>query len=117
MAGSPFAPTNPGPPYRDKREVPRYGLIASAEIIEPTTETHIHGRISEISRKGCYVDVLNTLPVGTSIQVIITRDLGTFSSPAKVIYTQEGMGMGVAFVEPAANQLKMLEAWLAELHG
>lgn len=108
-------PTSAGPPYREKREVPRFTFIASVDITEPTTETRISGRISEISRKGCYVDVLNTLPVGTPIQLLISRDSGTFATPARIIYVQEGMGMGVAFHGPAADQLGILDCWLAEL--
>lgn len=102
-------------PYREKREVPRFTFIAHVDLTEPTTDTRISGRISELSRKGCFVDVLNTLPVGTPLRLVISRDLGTFETPARIIYVQEGMGMGVAFVSPAAEQLKILDSWLSEM--
>jgi PilZ domain-containing protein len=117
MGGSPGSPTPPNSPFRDHREVPRYSFIAEVDLAEQATDTHISGRISEISRKGCYVDVLNTLPEGTPLQVKIKRDQGVFSSKAKIIYVQPGMGMGVAFVDIAADQLKILDAWLAEIGG
>lgn len=98
----------------ERRSVPRYSLIATAEVIEPISDVRISGRISEISRKGCYVDVLNTLPRGTSIQVRISRDQGTFMATGKIIYVQEGMGMGVLFLDVANDQEKLLDAWLAE---
>jgi hypothetical protein len=63
------------------------------------------------------VDILNPLPVGTSLQLKITRDLGVFGTPGRIIYTQPGMGMGVAFVDIPADQLKTLDAWLAEING
>jgi len=109
--------TGSGPPYREKRSVPRYSLIASVEIVEPISDAHISGRISEISRKGCYLDLLNTLPVGTKIRLTVFRDRGTFTTLGNIIYVQEGMGMGVAFLETADDQLKILDTWLAELHG
>jgi hypothetical protein len=115
MGGIPATPTNSDTTFREKRSVPRYTLIASVEVIESTTETKISGRISEISRKGCYVDVLNTLPVGTRIRLIISRDRGTFTTNGKIIYVQEAMGMGVAFADTADDQLKILDVWLAEL--
>jgi hypothetical protein len=115
MGGSPGSPTQQNPPFREHREVPRYSFIADVDLNEPSTDTHISCRVSEISRKGCYVDVLNPLPVGTSIQIKISRDQGTFSSNGRIIYVQPGMGMGVAFVEIPADQLKILDAWLAEL--
>jgi len=95
--------------------VPRYSFIAAAEIVEPASGVRIAGRISEISSQGCYVDLLNTLPTGTAIQVRISRDQGALTCNGKIIYTQDGMGIGVAFAEIAPDQLKILESWLAEL--
>jgi hypothetical protein len=115
MGGSPGTPSQPNPPFRDKREVPRYSFIADVDLAEPSTDTHISGRVSEISRKGCYVDVLNTLPEGTVLKLKIMRDQGVFSTKARIIYVQPGMGMGVAFVEVPPDQLKILDAWLAEI--
>lgn len=83
--------------------------------MEAQTAARISGRISEISRKGCFVDVLNTLPVGTQIQLTISRDQGTFVTPARVIYVQDGMGMGVAYSATAPEQLHILDSWLAEI--
>lgn len=117
MAESSGAPTTPPGPYREKRAVPRLSLIASAEIIESASGVHISGRISEISRKGCYLDVLNPLPVGTLLRLAISRDQGTFTCTAQIIYIQEGMGMGIAYVEVPPDQLKILDAWIAELKG
>ncbi len=113
---SPFnSTTHVGPPYREQRTVPRYEFIATVEVVEPVSDVRLSGRVSEISRKGCYVDVLNTLPSGTRIRISITRDQGAFTTPAAIIYVQEGMGMGVAFVDPPPDQLKILDTWLAEL--
>lgn len=106
-----------GPPYREKRSVPRYSLIATVDIVEPVSDMHLAGRVSEISRKGCYLDILNTLPVGTKIYLTVSRDQGTFATPGRIIYVQEGMGMGVAFVEPAPDQMQVLDLWLIELQG
>lgn len=103
--------------YREKRTVPRYSFIAHVEVVEPASDTHISGRVSEISRKGCYIDVLITLPPGTIIQLKVVRDQGTFSTKGKIIYAQDAMGMGVAFLDIAEDQLKTLDAWLAELAG
>jgi PilZ domain len=101
--------------YRERRTVPRYTLIATVEVLEPASDVHLSGRISEISRKGCYIDLLNTLPPGTPIRLWISRDTGTFETPGKVIYAQPGMGMGVLFLDTSAPQLQVLDAWLAEL--
>ena len=114
MGDSAGSTNDPGKSYRERRSVPRYGLIAQTEIVEPVSGLRISGRVSEVSHKGCYVDLLNTLPVQTVV-VRITRDQGTFVSPGKIIYAQEAMGMGVAFFDAAADQLKALDSWLTEL--
>ena len=103
--------------FANKRTVPRYTFIASVDIIEPVTDTKFSGRVSEISRKGCYLDILNTLPKGTVIHIIISRDKGTFDTAGKIIYVQDGVGMGVGFTEVLPEQLKILDSWLEELQG
>jgi PilZ domain len=108
-------PTASGQPFGQRRSVPRYSLIATAELIEPVTDARMSGRISEISRKGCYVDILNTLPTGTKIQLCVTRDRGNFTTMGQIIYVQEGIGVGIAFVDPPDDQLEILDSWLAEL--
>ena len=103
--------------FANKRTVPRYTFIATVDIVEPVTDTRFSGRVSEISRKGCYLDILNTLPKETLIHIMISRDKGTFVTAGKVIYVQDGVGMGVAFVDIQAEQLKILDSWIEELQG
>lgn len=111
----PNSPSGSDASNRTQRTVPRFNLIASVDVIEPVSGVRISGRISELSRKGCYVDALNNLPAQTPVQVRISRDKGTFNTAGKILYVQEGMGMGVGFLDPPADQLKLLDAWLAEL--
>lgn len=115
MSSSNPAKPAEGAAFANRRSVPRYPLIATVDVVESASEMRLKGRISEISRKGCYVDVLNTLPAGTLVQLTISRDSGTFATPAKIIYVQAGMGMGVLFLDPPADQVAVLDAWLAEL--
>jgi hypothetical protein len=103
MGNSAATTNDTGASYRNRRAVPRYTLIATAEIVEPVSDMRMSGRLSEISRQGCYVDVLNSLPMDTVIKVCISRDKGTFASAGKIIYVQEGMGMGVTFLDPTAE--------------
>lgn len=109
------APVNSAPSFRERRSVPRFNLTAAAEVIEPRSGVRISGRISEISRNGCFLDILNPLPVGTRLRLTISRDQGTFSTDAKIIYLQAGMGAGILFLDVAPDQSKVLDAWLEEL--
>jgi hypothetical protein len=100
--------------YNNQRSVPRYTFSAVSEITENTTQACVMGRIAEISRKGCYLDVLNPFPEGTFLNVVISRDHGSFVTKAKVLYAHYGLGMGVVFLEPTDDQLEILDSWLAE---
>ena len=115
FSDTPSHPAGGDGEYPNRREVPRFSLIASAVLREPQSDTKISGRISELSRKGCYVDTLIALPEGTNLEVRISRDQGVFESLGKIIYVQSGMGMGLVFVNVASEQLKILDSWLAEL--
>jgi len=103
--------------YAEQRTVPRYMFAATVDIVEPLSDMHFSGRVSEISRKGCYVDILNTLPRETAVQLRVSRDKGTFMTDGKIIYVQDGMGMGVGFANMPPDQLEILDSWLDELKG
>jgi hypothetical protein len=108
-------PSNAAASFGNKREVPRYSFILEVDITDLASDLRLSGRVSEISRKGCYVDMLNTLPKGAAIRLCLSRDQGSFTTLGDVIYVQDGFGMGVAFRKTPADQMKILDAWLAEL--
>jgi hypothetical protein len=41
----------------------------------------------------------------------------SFEAQAKVVYAQNGMGMGLAFLSAQPDQLRVLERWIDELSG
>jgi len=60
------------------------------------------------------VDILNANPVGTSLNVRILRDEGTFVTKGKIIYVRGRISMDVIFLDPLKEQLQILDSWLAE---
>jgi hypothetical protein len=109
------SPPDAGARFSERRSSPRYALIASVEITDPIGKIQLSGRTSEMSIGGCYVDVLNTLPAGTVIQIRIQRDKGTFESWGSVKYVHESIGMGVMFFHTTPEQKEVLKEWIAEL--
>jgi hypothetical protein len=108
------SPSALGPSGSTQRTVPRYTFVAVTEIIESTSQALILAKTSKISRKGCYVETQNPPPVGTALNIVITRDQGSFATKGKVIYVREGLGIGVVFLDPTHDQLEILDYWLAE---
>jgi len=99
----------------EKRRTPRYVFFAAAELMEEKSEVRIASRLSELSVRGCYLDMMNPFPVGTSILLKIwTDENSVFQSKAKVIYSQANVGAGVQFVDVEPKYLALLEHWLKE---
>jgi hypothetical protein len=99
----------------EKRRTPRYIFFAAAELMEEKSEVRIASRLSELSLRGCYLDMMNPFPVGTSILLKIWTDESTvFESKAKVIYSQTNVGAGVEFIDVEPKYLAVLEQWLKE---
>jgi len=105
---------HPSPPAK-QRAVRRCPLVAAAEVTELHSRAQLPGRISEIGLGGCYVDGLNSFAADTMVTLRILRDQGVFETQARVVYSDPGFGMGLAFTEMTPNQRTVLEAWLAEI--
>ena len=100
--------------YQEKRRSPRYSFIASAELIEERADVRIASRVSELSRFGCYLDMMNPFPTGTMVLVKISAGDAFFEAKAKIVYSQPNMGAGVGFLEVAPPSQQALDRWLDE---
>ena len=98
--------------YREKRRGPRYSFVASAELIEEKADVRIASRVSELSRFGCYLDMMNPFPTGTMVLVKIAAGDAFFEAKAKVVYAQPNMGAGLGFLEVTPASEEVLERWL-----
>ena len=102
----------------DERRVhPRYSLSADAEIVESKSRTKMSARVSDLSRSGCYVEMMSPFPPGSQLKMRIMKNKTPFLAQATVAYAAEGMGMGVKFKELEPEQIMILEKWLSELSG
>jgi PilZ domain len=100
--------------YAEKRRVPRYPFIASAELIEIKADVRIASRVSELSLHGCYLDMMNPFPTGTLVLVKISAGDAFFEAKSQIAYSQPNMGAGVKFLEVQAQYQPVLERWLDE---
>jgi hypothetical protein len=97
----------------DRRAAPRYTLILLAEVTDRLSSAKFTARTSDVSRTGCYVDMLNPLPRGTLVQLRLRNQKEIFECGAIVMYVSPGLGMGVQFEELPPGQLERLDRWLA----
>jgi len=102
---------------QERRRSPRYPFIATAELVEQSSETRMVSRVSELGLHGCYLDMMNPFPQGTKILVKIFTDSEYFESLGTVAYAQHNMGMGVKFEEVKPHFTNVLNAWLLKAMG
>ena len=100
---------------RERRRTPRYMFFASAELLEEKSDVRIATRVSELSRNGCYLDMMNPFPMHTVVRVKIwTEENVMIETKACVVYSQTNRGAGLSFVDMDPKHLPLLEQWLAK---
>ena len=98
--------------FPEKRRTPRYPFIAVAEITDAASGAQLNSQVAELSLNGCYIDMLNTLPVHSKVTVKIFADSECFEATASIIYAHDGLGMGLAFQEVSLKSGTLLRRWL-----
>lgn len=102
-----------------KRAHPRFPFLAEAEAIL-RDGTLVPAQVLELSSRGCYIDALQPVSIGSELRLRICNGPNVCELLAKVIYLHVGFGfgicgMGVVFGEMATEQRSEIDAWLREL--
>lgn len=100
----------------NRRLTPRFSIVLVAELTETPGGSPLHGRTSDVSRTGCYVDALHAFTPGTRICVNLRRGNENFEVFGKVVHATPEFGMGIVFDQPVRpGQLLVLDRWIAEV--
>jgi hypothetical protein len=102
-----------------KRACPRFSFFAEAEAML-RDGTSVAAQVSELSSRGCYIDTLEPIPIGTELRLRISHGHSSCELPGKIIYMHSGygmgiFGMGVVFGKVTAKQHSAIDCWLHEL--
>lgn len=101
----------------DRRGADRHIFTAAAEVVDLATGARFSTRTTDLGPGGCFVDTLSPLPVGSQVHVSVHKGQTQFRSEGTVVYSQDGLGMGIEFESLDATQRQALETWLKELTG
>jgi hypothetical protein len=104
----------PDNPTNERRRAQRFSFVAASDVIDSLSGAKFSVRTSDLSRIGCYIDMLNPFPVSALLTVRIAKETDNFEAGARVIYQVPGLGMGVAFTKISASSQAVLERWLTE---
>jgi len=101
----------------ERRGADRHIFTAAAEVVDLATAARFSTRTTDLGPGGCFVDTLSPLPVGSEVHVSVRKGQTHFQCEGTVVYSQDGLGMGIGFESLDAAQHKLLETWLKELTG
>lgn len=106
--------TRTGTTTTDRRATQRVQFTASADVFELSSGARFSARTTDLGPGGCFVDTLIPFPVGSTVKIVLRRQKATFETGGSVVYSQSGLGMGIAFSELTAEQRAELASWLKE---
>lgn len=101
----------------ERREGNRHIFTAAADVIEISSGARFSTRTTDLGPGGCFVDTTNPFPVGSRLHVRLHKGKTSFETSGVVVYSQHGLGMGIAFSDLAHERRSALESWLADLIG
>ena len=101
----------------ERRGGDRHMFTASADVVELASGARFSTRTTDLGPGGCFVDTTNPFPVGSKLHVRLHKGKTSFETAGIVVYSQNGLGMGISFDELAEDRRAALEAWLADLTG
>lgn len=101
----------------ERRIGDRHMFTAAAEVVELASGARFSTRTTDLGPGGCFVDTTVPFPVGSKLQLTLQKGQTTFQTLGTVVYSQTGLGMGVAFEDHDTEQRLALGQWLSEITG
>ena len=82
----------------------------------------IRGQILDLSKDGCYIETLESIPVNTKLHLCIADDSRRCDLEGKVMRSESGGGLGVfglavAFENMNAPRQVAIDAWLTAIRA
>jgi len=94
----------------DKRGL-RFPFKADAEVVLPNHSDKIPARVTELSFRGCFLEISAALQEKQRVRVKIFHSDEVFEAPAEVIYARPtGVGLVFGNMEPPFR--RALQAWI-----
>jgi hypothetical protein len=96
---------------------PHFGQSQRSLIAYRESGGRLSCQVARLSLHGCYVEALNTLPIGREVSIKIFAESECFAATAKVVYELPNSAMGLAFEEVSVKSGGVLRQWLLKSSG
>jgi hypothetical protein len=114
-AGPPPAMQHNSLPGKERRRSPRFRCSGSAEVTTEGSPVRMWGTLTDISLRGCYVEMSSTFPVDTRVELILQALGIRFRAQGTVRISYPFLGMGILITQITPDQRALLEQLLAAL--
>jgi hypothetical protein len=101
----------------ERRAAERHMFTAGAEVVELKSGARFSTRTTDLGPGGCFVDTTVPFPIGSIVRVTLNKGKTTFETAGTVVYSQHGLGMGIAFSELSDEKRLELADWIAGVTG
>ncbi|MGA8145053.1 MAG: PilZ domain-containing protein [Candidatus Acidiferrales bacterium] len=92
----------------ERRRFPRASCRLEASVMDEGSSVGLPAKVTDISLGGCYVEMLSPPPVGSPVELTLDSGQGSLRTRGKVLTSQSGMGMAVAFTAIAPEDFERL---------
>jgi c-di-GMP-binding flagellar brake protein YcgR len=96
----------------DRRRDLRYSVQVQIELREDGSEVPMRMNTTDLSRGGCYVELLMPLPVGTDVTATLWLSNGSVRMRGRVVTRHAQFGNGIKFLDFDDNGEKVLAQYL-----
>lgn len=101
---------------KNKRRFTRHKILFPIEIsFEDSRRSHLHTSATDIGGRGCYVETLMPLPLGTKVNIDFWMDSEKVNTSGIVRASDPGVGMGIEFTALDDHVQERLQAHLEKL--
>lgn len=103
-----------GSRFPERRESPRFAFDARLEITDPVEQEQITGRVTVLSRKGCFARTQKPFGRRAVVQVQIENNGAIFETWARATPNHPGAETGIVlvFMDTSPDHAELLAGWL-----
>jgi hypothetical protein len=99
-------------PYPERRHHPRYTVQVPIEFKVEGTDVPLRVETTDLSRGGCYVQMMMTLVLGTYIRATLWINDQPIRARGRVVTRHPQFGNGIMFIEFEGNGEQLLKEYL-----
>ena len=102
-------------PHPERRQYPRYSAQVQIELRQDDSDVPLRMQTTDLSRGGCYVQLMMTMPIATYLNITLWLDGYPVHIRGRVVTRHPQFGNGIMFLEFQGNDEQLLTRYLSAL--